>query len=236
MNWSNTVFLAHASEDKPFVRKLFKILKESGLDPWLDEENLMPGVKWDDKIVDAIEKSRFFIACISSHSITKDGYIQKELRVALSNLEKKSAEAIYFIPALIEDVDLPNITVGTIRLADYQAAKIYDPTGMQNLVTYLLGQANIVKEVKQSESLSFEEVRNVVANGQVETGLRLLLEIVKINYQDFYNNVVIISSRFSRLKNENILGLISQENYAMESNKIVYSILETIKLLEASKK
>jgi hypothetical protein len=218
------------------VRKLFKILKESGLDPWLDEENLMPGVKWDDKIVDAIEKSRFFIACISSHSITKDGYIQKELRVALSNLEKKSAEAIYFIPALIEDVDLPNITVGTIRLADYQAAKIYDPTGMQNLVTYLLGQANIVKEVKQSESLSFEEVRNVVANGQVETGLRLLLEIVKINYQDFYNNVVIISSRFSRLKNENILGLISQENYAMESNKIVYSILETIKLLEASKK
>jgi hypothetical protein len=230
------VFLAHASEDKPFVRKLFKILKESGLDPWLDEENLMPGVKWDDKIVDAIEKSRFFIACISSHSITKDGYIQKELRVALSNLEKKSAEAIYFIPALIEDVDLPNITVGTIRLADYQAAKIYDPTGMQNLVTYLLGQANIVKEVKQSESLSFEEVRNVVANGQVETGLRLLLEIVKINYQDFYNNVVIISSRFSRLKNENILGLISQENYAMESNKIVYSILETIKLLEASKK
>lgn len=236
MNWSNTVFLAHASEDKPFVRKLYKILKDSGLSPWLDEENLMPGVKWDDKIVDAIEKSRFFIACISSHSISKDGYVQKELRIALNNLEKKSFDVTYFIPALIENVDLPNISVGTIRLADYQAIKIYDPSGMKKLVSYLLEQADIANEVKQSESESFEEVRSEVANGQIETALRLLLEIVKRSHPEVYNNVVIILSRFSRLKNDNVLGLISHEHYAMESNKIVYSILETIKLLEVRKK
>jgi hypothetical protein len=40
----NSAFLCHASQDKPAVRKLFASLKsESWIDPWQDEENLLPG-------------------------------------------------------------------------------------------------------------------------------------------------------------------------------------------------
>jgi len=95
MNWNKTIFLAHASEDKEYVRRLYKELKDNGLEPWLDEVNLLPGVRWDDEIKEAIKKSRFFLACLSKHSVSKNGYVQKELRTALAELEQKSFNSIY---------------------------------------------------------------------------------------------------------------------------------------------
>src|SRR5436853_6308588 len=37
------VFLCHSSSDKPRIRELYKRLLAGGFDPWLDEENLIPG-------------------------------------------------------------------------------------------------------------------------------------------------------------------------------------------------
>ena len=232
MSWSNTIFLAHASEDKEYVRELYRKLKENGLEPWLDEIDLTPGVKWDDKIKEAIKNSRFFLACLSKNSVLKNGYVQKELRVALSELEKKSFNALYFIPILIEDVELPNITVGTINLKDYQAAKLFQKNGLERLIDVLKKEINVFDEVKKQEHPDFETIRNYISEGEIEASLRLLIDYVKNQNTDLYNNVVLIFSRFSNLKNDNILGIISHEKYSIENNKIVYSILETIKLLE----
>ena len=42
------VFLCHASQDKPIVRELYqKFLDEGWIDPWLDEEKLLPGQDWE---------------------------------------------------------------------------------------------------------------------------------------------------------------------------------------------
>ena len=42
------VFLCHSSNDKPTVRELYQRLKNEGwIDPWLDEEKLLPGQDWD---------------------------------------------------------------------------------------------------------------------------------------------------------------------------------------------
>jgi hypothetical protein len=35
------IFLAHANQDKPRVRKLYADLKTRGFDPWLDEIDLV---------------------------------------------------------------------------------------------------------------------------------------------------------------------------------------------------
>ena len=40
------IFLAHTHEDKLQVQKLYFDLKARGLDPWLDEVDLMPGQIW----------------------------------------------------------------------------------------------------------------------------------------------------------------------------------------------
>lgn len=232
MNWNKVIFLAHAKEDKLFVRNLYKKLKESGLEPWLDEESLMPGVQWDAKIKEAIKKSRFFLACLSRHSVSKNGYIQKELRLALSELEKKASNVIYFIPALIEDVELPDIQVGTISLRDYQAVKIFNEEGLNKLVRNLQANADIIAEVKKKENPNFQKLRNSISNGQIDTALRLLLDYVKHRDDDLYNNVILISGNYNRIAKDNILGLMSREEYSMESNRVVYSILEIIKIIE----
>lgn len=236
MNWNKTIFLAHASEDKKRVRELYKKLKESGLEPWLDEEDLMPGVKWDDKIKEAIKKSRFFMACFSKNSISKSGYIQKELRLALSELEQKAPDVIYFIPALIDDVELPNITVGTINLRDYHAVKIFNDKMLIKLISHLQKQVNIIAEIKKKENPNFQDLRHSISEGQIRTALELLIEYVKDKNDELYNNVLLIFSRFNQTSKDNILGIISRDNYVMENNKIVYSILEIIKILEEREK
>jgi hypothetical protein len=41
------VFLCHASQDKPVVRELCqKLLAEGWINPWLDDEKLLPGQDW----------------------------------------------------------------------------------------------------------------------------------------------------------------------------------------------
>ncbi len=232
MNWDKTIFLAHANEDKPYIRKLYEKLKDNGLEPWLDEEDLMPGSKWDDKIEEAIKNARFFLACLSTHSVSKSGYVQKELRMALKELERRALGAIYFIPALIEDIELPNITVGTISLKDYQAAKIFDEEGLQKLIKSLKQHINIIEEVKSRENPTFSKLRQAIFEAQTETALRLLIEYVKNRNDDMYNSVLLLSSRYGDLSKQNMLGLITLEKYAMEKNRIVFSILEIIKILE----
>jgi len=45
------VFLCHASADKPTIRELYRRLRDDGFDPWLDEEHLMPGQRWEREIL-----------------------------------------------------------------------------------------------------------------------------------------------------------------------------------------
>jgi TIR domain len=77
------IFLAHAREDKARVRQLYADLKIRGFDPWLDEEYLIPGENWRVAIPNAIRAAGVFVACLSDHSVTKQGYVQKEFRTAL---------------------------------------------------------------------------------------------------------------------------------------------------------
>ena len=56
------VFLCHSSQDKPIVRQLYQRLNAEGwIDPWLDEERLLPGQNWDMAIVKAVEVSRYYL-------------------------------------------------------------------------------------------------------------------------------------------------------------------------------
>ncbi|MBI5932918.1 MAG: toll/interleukin-1 receptor domain-containing protein [Chloroflexi bacterium] len=101
------VFLCHASADKPAVRALYKRLKSDGIDAWLDEESLLPGAYWRDEIPKAIQEADVVIVCLSKNSVTKDGYIQKEIKFALDQADEKIEGTIFLIPAKLEECDVP---------------------------------------------------------------------------------------------------------------------------------
>lgn len=98
------VFLCHASEDKPAVRKLYKRLAaESWIEPWLDEINLIPGQDWDLEIKNASRKADAIIICLSKVSVAKEGYVNKEIRRALDISQEKPEGVIYVIPLRLDD-------------------------------------------------------------------------------------------------------------------------------------
>src|SRR2546423_1671211 len=77
------IFLCHSSGDKPAVRELHKRLVTAGFEPWLDEERLLPGQRWRDEIPRAVQASDLVIVCLSLASISKAGYVQREIKQAL---------------------------------------------------------------------------------------------------------------------------------------------------------
>lgn len=103
-----------------YARRLYRDLRSAGLTPWLDRESLLPGQNWKSEIRKAIYDSRYFIALLSSNSVEKRGYVQKELKEALDVLGEYPKSAIYVIP-----VRLDNCKVDDERLADIHHADLF---------------------------------------------------------------------------------------------------------------
>jgi hypothetical protein len=121
------VFLCHANEDKKSIRKLYKRLKKDGCKPWFDEEDLVGGQEWELEIEKSVEKSDVVIVCLSNKSITKAGYVQKEIKFALDIADRQPEGTIYIIPLRLEDCILPN------RLKRWQAIESYKKDGYSRL-------------------------------------------------------------------------------------------------------
>lgn len=102
------VFLSYASQDRSMVRELSRRLVDEGwIDTWLDEKRLLPGEDWRLKIEEAVENSDIVIICLSSNSVTKEGYVQKELRYAREIALEKPDETIFLIPVRLDDCIVP---------------------------------------------------------------------------------------------------------------------------------
>jgi len=103
----NSIFISYASEDRDLAKDIYNRLMNDGFNPWLDEEKILPGEDWDAAISKAIENTDFVLMLISSNSITKDGYIQKELRKILDVASEKPPEKIFRIPVKLEECTMP---------------------------------------------------------------------------------------------------------------------------------
>lgn len=129
------VFLCHASDDKPAVRKLYQRLKADNIDPWLDEENLIPGQEWGLEILKAVRAADVVIVCLSAKSITKEGYVQKEIRYALDVADEKPEGTIFLIPLRLEECRVPT------RLSRWQWIDYYEDQGYERLIMALKARA-----------------------------------------------------------------------------------------------
>jgi hypothetical protein len=125
------VFICHSSGDREFVRTLYTRLKSDGFTPWLDEENILPGQEWDSEIRQAVRASDVVVVCLSESSITKEGYVQKEIKLALDVAEEKPEGTIFLIPARLEGCQVPR------RLGGWQWVDLFEVRGYERLVAAL---------------------------------------------------------------------------------------------------
>lgn len=130
------VFMCHSSDDKPVVRKLYQRLsKEAWIEPWLDEKKLDIGDKWDIEIEKEVKKSDVVIVCISTNSITKEGFVQKEIKFALDIADEKPDGTIYIIPLKLERCDVPG------RLSSWHWGNYYEKGSYKKLLHSLKKRA-----------------------------------------------------------------------------------------------
>jgi len=102
------VFLCHASQDTPIVRELYRRFLAGGwIDPWLEEEKLLPGQDRNLEIDKAIESADAVLVFLSTASVTKEGYVQKEMRHIMELAMQKPEGATFVLPLRLDDCDLP---------------------------------------------------------------------------------------------------------------------------------
>ena len=100
-------FLSYASEDREFVSDISKRLLTDGVLTWFDVDDLVPGDRWKDKIEIAMRHSDYFVTFLSSRSVSKVGYFQRELKRALEFQDLRPQSSRFIIPILIDDCDPP---------------------------------------------------------------------------------------------------------------------------------
>ncbi len=102
------VFLCHSSSDKPRVTSLYDQLLHDGFDPWLDQKKLRGGQDWKLEIERAVRRTDAVLVCLSQSSITKEGFVQKEIRLALDVADEKPEGSIFLIPVKLEQCRVPD--------------------------------------------------------------------------------------------------------------------------------
>ena len=155
------VFLCHAKDDKPTIEKLYEYLTKSGVDAWLDKYKLIPGQEWQTEIPKAVRNSDVVIVCLSSHSITKEGFIQKEIRFAIDIADEKPDGTIFIIPARLENCEVPE------RLKKFQWVDLFLDDGYERLAKSLEVRANTLGKVfkfKRNTPTDTENLSKIVVH------------------------------------------------------------------------
>ncbi|MCP4106794.1 MAG: TIR domain-containing protein [Desulfobacteraceae bacterium] len=70
------------------------------------------------EISKAIKESRYFLALLSHNSLTKTGYVRKELKTALEIYDQFSPEDIFILPARLEECKPSDERLEYIHWAD----------------------------------------------------------------------------------------------------------------------
>ncbi len=97
------IFISYAREDAETARRLYYDLKEAGVVSWMDKEKLLIGQNWEFEIRQAIKDSSYFLALLSSNSVSKQGYVQKELKMALDILAGLPKSKIFLLPVRLDE-------------------------------------------------------------------------------------------------------------------------------------
>jgi hypothetical protein len=158
------IFLCHSSADKPQVRQLHDLLLKNGAAPWLDAEQLLPGQDWNLEINKALDDSDVILVCLSKSSVDKEGYVQREVRIALDRALEMPEGRIFLIPVRLEECELPS------RLKTYQYVDLFVENGIEKLIKSLNIRAKQVSAKQLSmDGNQVSKIKKPVAEKKTRT-------------------------------------------------------------------
>ncbi len=177
------IFLSYAKEDRAHVEKLYHRLKREGYKPWLDLFDLLPGQHWEQEIPNALRASDFIILFFSSTSVSKQGYVQKEFKLALEILDNIPNDRICVIPVRLDECIVPE-KFSQLQICNFQEKDGYSRI-LRSIDLELQNQAKKHgRRVSQTQLGFFQKAtnfwsgHNIVALGQVAVGKSTFLSVL----------------------------------------------------------
>jgi hypothetical protein len=112
-----TVFLCHSTMDKPFVRQLRDELRKRKIRVWLDEEQILVGHDFVQRMQEGISNSDFTVVVLSPRFVKFGPWAKEEYRAAL--VKQVSENKIVLLPILQETCEIPSL-LSTKKYADFR--------------------------------------------------------------------------------------------------------------------
>jgi hypothetical protein len=154
------VFLSYARENVKQVEELYQELVDAGIQPWMDTIDLLPGQDWELAIKTAIEQTDFFVVCLSAQSVSKRGYLQREIKRAQELWDEKLEDDIYLIPARLDSCEVP------ASLSRFQWVNLYEDYGFSRLLKAIQAGTEKTRSVLRIDELQEGEDTDLTASGK----------------------------------------------------------------------
>ena len=102
--WTRSAFICHSSKDKQFARKLSARLEKERIKVWLDEDQILCGHDFVERMEDGLTKSDFVVVVLTPN-ILNGPWAKEEYRATLTRQVEQ--EQVVLLPALRQCCDLP---------------------------------------------------------------------------------------------------------------------------------
>jgi hypothetical protein len=146
------VYLAHDGKSSAQVREVYERLIKEGFSPWFDEEDILPGQNWQSVTRSAIRNTDVVIVFLSKQSVSRAGYIHKEITYALDHAEEQPEGTISIIPVRLDPVvEIPNMLSHLVKPG--KELDLFDREGqtkehaMQKLIQALQARKTSLEQV-----------------------------------------------------------------------------------------
>ncbi len=128
------IFISYSRKDKDFALRLAEDLRAAGVEIWIDQLDIPPGVRWDDAVEDALDLCKYFMVILSPVSVeSKD--VKDEIAYALDAGKK-------IIPVFYKECKIP-LRIRRLNYIDFTS-------------DYNSGKTKIIEAMKKDQTLQTE--------------------------------------------------------------------------------
>ena len=129
------VFLCHNNEDKAFVKKIGSALKKKGLNPWLDEWELRPGMLWQKALEEQIMNIKSVAIFVSKNGIGP--WQDLEQQSFINEFVKRKCP---IIPVIFSDIDIISEIPLFLRGLTWVDFRKSEPDPLEQLIWGITGK------------------------------------------------------------------------------------------------
>lgn len=108
------VFICHATDDKPFARRIATRLRQAGAEVWLDEWEIKVGDSIVERINAGLGAATHLLLILSAASVQKP-WVRREFSSAL--MRQLADSSVRLLPVLLDDCEIPSL-LSDVRYAD----------------------------------------------------------------------------------------------------------------------